>query len=71
MLPDNRQANPYQTLLEQSLKKQGVDVYFPQGYRRGLPLLREIAFTQQQYDLIHLHWILPYLKGKSCFARGF
>lgn len=71
MLPDNRQANPYQTLLEQSLKKQGVDVYFPQGYRRGLPLLREIAFTQQQYDLIHLHWILPYLKGKSRFARGF
>lgn len=71
MLPDNRKANPYQTLLEQSLAKQGIRVSFPQGYRRGLPLFREVAFTQQRYELIHLHWILPYLKGDSRWMRGF
>lgn len=71
MVPDNRQANPYQILLKQSLERQGIKIYFSKGYRRGLPLFREVAFTHQRYDLIHLHWILPYLKGKNRIVRGF
>jgi beta-1,4-mannosyltransferase len=71
ILPDNRQANPYQALLAQSLEKQGTKVRFPQGYRRGLPLFREVVLARQRYDLVHLHWILPYLKGKSQWIKAF
>ena len=71
MVPDNRQANPYQTLLAQSLEKQGAKVCFPQGYRRGFPLFREAVLAQQRYDLLHLHWILPYVKGKRRLVKGF
>ncbi|AFY47770.1 glycosyltransferase [Nostoc sp. PCC 7524] len=69
MLPDNRDANPYQALLAKSLEEYGVKVNFPQGYRRFLPLIREVIYSQQRYDLIHLHWILPYLKGKNSFFK--
>lgn len=71
MLPDNRQANPYQSLLATSLEKQGMNVCFPQGYRRGLPLFRGAILTQHRYDLIHLHWLLPYIKGKRRWVREF
>jgi glycosyltransferase involved in cell wall biosynthesis len=71
MLPDNRQANPYQALLAESLEKQGVKVRFPQGYRRGLPLFREVVLARQQYELVHLHWILPYVKGKKQWIKAF
>jgi beta-1,4-mannosyltransferase len=69
MLPDNRHTNPYQALLANSLQEYGVNVDFPQGYRRVLPLLREIIFSQKRYNLIHLHWILPYVKGKNKFFK--
>ncbi|WP_231971666.1 glycosyltransferase family 4 protein [Nostoc sp. NIES-3756] len=70
MLPDNREANPYQALLAKSLEKYGVNVSFPQGYRRVFPLFREVIFSQKHYNLIHLHWILPYLKGKNSFLKA-
>jgi beta-1,4-mannosyltransferase len=64
MLPDNRDANPYQALLAKSLKANGVDVNFSSGYRRVLPLLREVIASSRRDNIIHLHWIVPYLKGK-------
>lgn len=67
IMPDGRSANPYQTLLARSIEKTGAIVSFAEGYRRGLPLFREVL--AQRPDVLHLHWILPYLKGKSCWIR--
>jgi len=68
MLPDCRAANPYQTLLARAIEQQGAIVCFPQGYRRGLPLLREVL--AQRVNIIHLHWILPYIKGQHSWQKA-
>jgi beta-1,4-mannosyltransferase len=68
MLPDCREANPYQSLLASAIEQQGAIVHFPNGYRRGLPLLR--AALAQRVDVLHLHWILPYIKGKHYWQKA-
>lgn len=70
MLPDCRAANPYQFLLADALEKNGVEVSFFNGYRRVFPLLRTIINQQHNYDVIHLHWILPFVKGKSWYLKA-
>ena len=69
MMPDYRQDNPYQQLLTNSLKAEGVEVEFPQGYRRVFPLFRAITTQSQPVDILHLHWLNPYLKGKSWLIK--
>ena len=68
MLPDCREANPYQTLLANAIEQQDAIVHFPKGYRRGLPLLRAVL-AERQVHILHLHWILPYLKGKQHWQK--
>lgn len=65
MMPDYRADNPYQTLLARALTAQNVSVHFPAGYRRGLPIFRALQQNQQSFDILHLHWPNPYLKGDN------
>ena len=69
MVPDNLQDNPYQKLLANSLTLEGVEVKFPQGYRRVLPLFRAIATQPQPIDILHLHWLNPYVKGRNWLVK--
>ena len=68
MLPDYRRDNPYQKLLVDALAKLHVGVRFPRGYRRGLPLFRET--WAQRTDVLHLHWLTPYIRGKGAVAQA-
>jgi len=52
--PDYRQGVAYQALLAGALAELGVEVTFPRGHRRGLPLWRGIDGWYG--DLLHLHW---------------
>lgn len=69
MMPDYRGDNPYQELLANSLKAEGVEVEFPQGYRRVFPIYRAIATQTQTMDILHLHWLNPYLKGTNWVVK--
>ncbi|MEM9156272.1 MAG: glycosyltransferase [Cyanobacteria bacterium P01_F01_bin.33] len=69
MLPDYRLDNPYQTLLVEALSKQGARVQFPQGYRRGLPIFRASRTGVSSYDILHLHWIAPYARGRDLLTK--
>ena len=63
MMPDYRQDNPYQSLLAKALESEHVKVFFPQGYRRVLPLFR--AVKDNPCNILHLHWLTPYIKGDT------
>ena len=52
--PDYREGVAYQTLLAGALALQGVEVTFPRGHRRVLPLWRGIEGWSG--DVLHLHW---------------
>jgi len=52
--PDYREGVAYQALLAGALAEQGVEVTFPRGHRRVLPLWRGIEGWSG--DLLHLHW---------------
>lgn len=68
--PDYRKDNPYQQLLAEALQRQGVEVSFPSGYRRGLHFLRTLrSLGHPGPAAIHLHWPDPYLRGESWLAR--
>jgi beta-1,4-mannosyltransferase len=67
MMPDYRAGNPFQHLLEQSLSKQGVEVIFAIGYKRIFPVYRQVR-RNTAIDILHLHWITPYLKGENSFV---
>lgn len=71
MIPDGRDANPYQSLLAESLEQRGIKVFFPQGYRRIFPMFREVVVRNLDVDIIHLHWIFPYLKGENRITKTF
>ncbi len=68
MMPDYRADNPYQALLANALQMQGVEVYFPQGYRRILPIRRALK-DHTPIEILHLHWLNPYLKGRTWLVR--
>jgi glycosyltransferase involved in cell wall biosynthesis len=65
MMPDFRNGNPYQSLLSKSISELGCDVSFPSGYRRVLPLYRAIRDRANSVRILHLHWLTPYLRGKT------
>jgi len=52
--PDYRRGVAYQELLAKALAELGVEVTFPRGHRRVLPLWRGIQGWNG--DLLHLHW---------------
>jgi glycosyltransferase involved in cell wall biosynthesis len=52
--PDYREGVSYQALLAAALADEGVEVTFPLGHRRVLPLRRGIEGWSG--DLLHLHW---------------
>jgi len=60
--PDWREGNQYQSLLADALGREGIEVIFPYGWRRGLPLSRMVR--QYRPDLVHLHWPEAY------YAKG-
>ena len=69
MMPDYRIDNPYQLLLAQALEQQGVTVQFPTGYRRIFPILRQIQASPKRIEILHLHWLSPFIKGKSWIVK--
>lgn len=70
MMPDYRIDNPYQTLLAQRLQSQGVEVLFPVGYRRVFPVFRAIKTHANKIDVLHLHWLSPYIKGENKLTKS-
>ncbi|AFZ59166.1 glycosyltransferase [Anabaena cylindrica FACHB-243] len=64
MMPDYRIDNPYQTLLSNALGNLKIEVLFPSGYRRIFPIYRAIK-SIQKINVVHIHWLNPYLKGKN------
>jgi glycosyltransferase involved in cell wall biosynthesis len=70
IMPDYRIDNPYQTLLAKALESEGVEVLFPFGYRRIFPILRAIKTQTNKIDVLHLHWLSPYIKGKNKFTKS-
>ncbi len=69
MMPDFRAGNPYQSLLASALEPLGVTVAFPKGYRRVLPISR--AVLQERAQVLHLHWLSPYLRGRNVVSQLF
>lgn len=65
--PDYREGDPYQEILREALGRGGVEVIFPEGYRRGLPLLR--GCLGQKVDLVHLHWPEAYYHRGGVFGQ--
>lgn len=70
MTPDYRRDNPYQELLARALEELDVRVSFPRGYRRALPLRRMLRQDGALPDVLHLHWLAPYLKGRTAAAKS-
>jgi beta-1,4-mannosyltransferase len=69
MMPDYRSGNPYQSLLAEALEARGAEIYFPAGYRRGLPLWRA-SRAVPGVSVLHLHWISPYLRGRHAVTQA-
>lgn len=70
MMPDYRVDNPYQALLAEALYPEGTKVFFPKGYRRVLPVFRAVHDQVILIDILHLHWLNPYLKGNNLVAKA-
>jgi glycosyltransferase involved in cell wall biosynthesis len=64
MVPDYRVDNPYQRLLAEELNRRGLNVQFTAGYRRVLPVTRAFCGQGVRPDVIHVHWLSPYLRGR-------
>lgn len=69
MMPDYRADNPYQALLANVLQQEAVEVHFPVGYRRIFPIFRALKDRPVPVQILHLHWINPYIKGTSWAKR--
>lgn len=69
MMPDYRIDNPYQLLLAEALEQQGVKVQFPNGYRRIFPIFRQIQASAERIDILHLHWLNPFIKGGNWIVK--
>ena len=69
--PDYTRTNPYQQLLSAALRDRGVDVTPADGHG---PFLPWEFLTPGQPDVVHLHWLHPYLLGRNAvftFLKGF
>ncbi len=68
MMPDYREVNPYQDLLAKALNEQNTKTIFSEGYRRVFPIYRQIKAIPN-CQVLHLHWLDPYIKGQNIFVR--
>lgn len=71
MMPDYRQDNPYQSLLATAIEQNDVGVSFPIGYRRVFPIFRAAINQPEPVNIIHLHWLESYIKGKNLITKYF
>jgi glycosyltransferase involved in cell wall biosynthesis len=71
MMPDYRQDNPYQRLLTEALESNGAEVAFPSGYRRVFPFFRAVMTQPKRVDILHLHWLEPYMRGANTLTHFF
>ncbi|AFY37241.1 glycosyl transferase group 1 [[Leptolyngbya] sp. PCC 7376] len=71
MMPDYRQDNPYQGLLANALNECKTSVFFCKGYRRVFPLFRQLQMQENSIDVLHIHWLNPYLKGSNFLIKFF
>lgn len=62
MLPDWREANPYQQLLADGIESNGTEVSFCSDYYRGLPVFRDFLKNRGSVDVYHLHWLSNYIR---------
>ena len=69
MTPDYRRDNSYQALLAKALEDLGASVSFPRGYRRVFPLRRMLGQDGRRPDVLHIHWLAPYLKGRTTATK--
>jgi glycosyltransferase involved in cell wall biosynthesis len=69
MIPDYRVDCPYQTLLAKALKSEGVEVLFSCGYHRVFPIFMVIKTHVNPINVLHIHWLSPYLKGKNKLTK--
>lgn len=60
-IPDFTDGNPYQRRLAEGISTDGTDVTFASGY--PLSTLRTVAETRP--DVVHFHWIAPFLVSES------
>lgn len=67
-MPDYRDINPYQELLCRALSEKNARVLFTNGYRRVFPLYRQVK-ALDHCDVLHLHWIDPYVKGENWLSK--
>lgn len=65
MIPDWRAGNPYQQQMADALQSQGVNVLFPRGYHRGLPIWRSLRRVEEKVDIVHLHWHEAYIRSNT------
>jgi glycosyltransferase involved in cell wall biosynthesis len=64
-MPDFRTANPYQVLLSEALHNEGVQLVFSEKRPGKFPLVRTWLATKPRPPILHLHWIIPYLRGST------
>ena len=69
--PDYRKDNPYQDSLMKPLTEYGVDFSFTKGYKRFFPIFRGVNSTFKNADIVHIHWMDPFYKGKNFFTKFF
>lgn len=69
-LPDFTSANPYQSLLSEAAGRRGVKIVHARGYKRILPIVRSLP-KGDKIEVLHLHWLHPYLRGGSLLRRFF
>jgi glycosyltransferase involved in cell wall biosynthesis len=68
-LPDYREANAYQRALADGLLAQGVEVRAdPTRARRVLPLAEALR-AHGRPDVIHVHWVEPYIASGDSLSR--
>lgn len=71
MTPDFRADNAYQTLLVKALELQGVKIEFGRYYQRFLSIFRTVLEKKDSFDVVHLHWIHPYIQEEQKSKKFF
>jgi beta-1,4-mannosyltransferase len=65
-IPDMRLINPYQDLLALALEQRGIRVRYPSQLGESHPL--PMALLSGRFDVIHLHWLHPYLAARTLWG---